>query len=71
MVSNHIPKYGKKYHIQNPIWGACVVRIKKYDPKKIDIPSFQHGNVHVYKWVSGEYLGCCGMNYFLTCIKGA
>lgn len=69
MSNNHILQYRTKYCIQNPIWGMRTVRIKKHDPAKRDIPSFEHGNVHVYEWYGGDYLGCCGANYFLRSIE--
>ena len=48
-------------------WHGKTVIIKINSPK-LDIPSFEHGFVHVYDFYTDEYLGFCGVNYFATIV---
>lgn len=44
------------------------VVIKKNNPKNDDIPSFEHGFVHIYDAETNEYYGACGIFYFARSI---
>ncbi len=47
--------------------GRTVV-VKENNPTNSDIPSFEHGNTHIYDALTDKYYGCCGVLYFAETI---
>lgn len=63
----HSAKGNRGSKPRNSKWHGKTVMIRIHAPKR-DIPSFEHGFVHVYDAATQEYLGFCGVDYFATIV---
>lgn len=55
---------GKKSKPHKSKFHGRTVVIKENNPSNTDIPSFEHGWVHLYDATTNEYLGASGIFYF-------